>query len=221
MAAIARPFSGARLLARLRPRHDFHQQAADAEPGNVLARHRQPGEKPHQHPVETVFLRAPRAARRTDHRSAGGGADHHQIAGIDRHAEMLDRAADVLKRRRDDIAPVGDRGGAEYDGELSTGFEHFVERLGERRAIMRYAPFGDDRGAGGRQPLGGDFQRLVDHLGGGPGSRSTPRRPCECDKARPATAALGAGHAASRADLATANGMIFTVAIISPATTGL
>ena len=169
MAAMQRFALGMqRLVARLRPRHDLHQQAADAEPGNVLARHRQPGEEPHQHPVETVFLGASRAARRAEHRAAVGGADHHQVAGIDRHAEMLDHAADILQRRRDHVAAVGDRGSAEHHHQFRTGFEHLVDRLGERRALMRHAPLGDDRGAGGRQPVGGDLQRLVDHFGGEP-----------------------------------------------------
>ena len=35
---------GHRFLARLRPGDDLHEQAADAEPGDVLARHRQTGQ---------------------------------------------------------------------------------------------------------------------------------------------------------------------------------
>ena len=68
-------------------------------------------------------------------------------------------------------------------------------------SLVRHAPLGDDRGAGGRQPLGGDLQRLVDHLGREPRQqRSRPRRPCGCDRARrgPA-AACAAASAASRA----------------------
>jgi exopolyphosphatase/guanosine-5'-triphosphate,3'-diphosphate pyrophosphatase len=43
-------------LARLRPRHDLHQQAADPVTGDVLTRHRQAGQQAHQHPVEAVLL---------------------------------------------------------------------------------------------------------------------------------------------------------------------
>ncbi len=82
---------------------------------------------------------------------AVGGADHQEIAGIDRHAEMLDAAADRLQRSRDHIATVGDRRRAEHDHELGTGLEHLVERARQRRAFMRHAPLGDDRGAGRRQ----------------------------------------------------------------------
>ena len=78
---------------------------------------------------------------------------------------MLDAAADRFQCRRDHVAAVGDRRSAEHDGQFRAGFEHLVERAGERRALMRHAPLGDDRGAGGRQPLGGDLQRLFDHFG--------------------------------------------------------
>ena len=57
-----------------------------------------------------------------------GIADQQQIAGIDRHAEMLDPAADCFERRRNDVAPVGDRGGAEHDDEFGALLEHLVER---------------------------------------------------------------------------------------------
>ena len=46
--------------------------------------------------------------------------------------------------------------------------QHLVERLRQRRLLVRHAPLGDDPGAGRRQPLLRDPQRLVDHLGGKP-----------------------------------------------------
>ena len=146
-----------RLGARLRPGDDLHQQAADAEAGDVLARHRQAGEEPHQHPVKTVLLGAARAARRAEHRAAVGVADHQQITGIDRHAEMLDMAADRFERRGDHVAAIGDGRGAEHDGQFRAGLEHFVERARQRRALVRHAPLGNDGGAGRRQALGGDL----------------------------------------------------------------
>ena len=154
-----------RLIARLRPRHDLHQQAADAHAGDVLARHRQAGEKPHQHPVEAVFLRAAGAARRAQHRMPGRIADEQKIAGIDRHAEMLDAAADRFKRRRDHVAPVGDGGGAEHHDELGALLEHVADGGRQRFLLVRDAALGDDAGVGGCKPLGGDLERLVDHFG--------------------------------------------------------
>ena len=154
-----------RLFARLRPRDDLHEQAADPHAGNVLARHRQAGEQAHQHPVEAVLLGRAGAAGRAKHRMPLRRPDQQQIARIDRHAEMLDAAANRLQRRGDHVAPVGDRRSAEDDDELGALLEHLAERAGERRTLVRYAPLGDDRGIGGRQPLGGDFQRLLDDLG--------------------------------------------------------
>ena len=112
---------------------------------------RQAGEQPHQHPVEAVFLRRARAAGRAEHRLAARLADQHQIAGIDRHAEMLDRAADRFDRRRDHVAPVGDRRGAEHDDQLGAGSCSTSSiALRERALLVRHAPLGDDGGAGRR-----------------------------------------------------------------------
>ena len=125
---------------------------------------RQTGQKAHQHPVKAIFLGAARATGRTEHGAAVGIADHQQVAGIDRHAEMFDMAADRFKRGGDHVTTVGDCGRTENDGEFGTGLEHLVERTRERGTLMRHPPFGDNRGARGRQPLGSDFQSLVDHL---------------------------------------------------------
>ena len=78
-----------------------------------------------------------------------------QIAGIDRHAEMLDPPADRLDRGRDHVAPVGDGGSAEHDDELGALAQHLFERLRERapaRAATRrsatiVAPAGASRSA--------------------------------------------------------------------------
>ncbi len=146
-----------------------------------------------------------------------------QIAGIDRHAEMLDAAADRLDRRRNDIAPVGDRRGAEDDDELGACFEHFVDRLGERALLVRHPALGDDPGAGRRETLLRDLQGLVHHLVGE--ARQQRRDHADLANAigRDADQRRLAGdreRAVARRE-ATAKGMILTVAIISPATTGL
>ena len=128
----ALPFLGLGLGARLRPRHDFHQQPADAEAGDVLARHRKAGEQPHQNPVEAVFLGRARAAGRAEDGLPARLPDQHQIAGIDRHAEMLDASADRFDRRRDHVAAVGDGGGAEHHDQFGAFFQHLIDRLGDR-----------------------------------------------------------------------------------------
>ncbi len=156
------------LGARLRPRHDLHQQSADTQSCDVLARHRQAREQPHQDPVEAVFLRRARAARRAEDRLALYVPDQHQVAGIDRHAEMLDLAAHRLDRGRNNIAAVGDGGGAEHHHQLGALLQHFVDGLGHSALLMGHAALGDDDSAGRRQPNLGDAKRLLDHLGGEP-----------------------------------------------------
>jgi len=53
------------------------------------------------------FSRGLRAqAGRAQHRVAADRRHQHQIAGIDRHAEVFDRAADRLDGSRNDVAPV-------------------------------------------------------------------------------------------------------------------
>ena len=225
-AAMRCAFSGSRLGARLRPRHDFHQQAADAHAGDVLARHRQAGEQPHQHPVEAVFLRRARAARRAEHRLARAPAP------------ISIRLPGSTGMPKCSISPPTASTAAGMTSRRSAMAEapNTIDQLGARlaaprrspcasaRLLVRHAALGDDRGAGRRQPLLGDLQRLLDHLG----RKARQQRRDDADLAdlvgRDADERLALRRRQrrlSRAASATANGMIFTVAIISPATTGL
>ena len=150
-----RPLSGARLVARLRPRDDLHQQAADAHAGDGLARHRQAGEKPHQHPVEAVLLRA--SARSPARRAPAGRARRRSAAGCRdrpacRNARCARRCASTAGRN--DVAPVGDRRGAEHDDELgalastsSIACASARCSCGTRRSATMLAPAGASRSA--------------------------------------------------------------------------
>ncbi len=160
-----------RLGARLWTRYDLHQQTTDAHAGDVGARNLKSSKQPHQHPVEAVFLRRARTARRAQQRPAAGLRDQQQIAGIDRHAEMLDAAADRLDRRRDHIAPVGDGRSSKDEDELGAGLQHIINGTGECLLVVGDALLGNDRGAGGRQALGSDPQCLVDDLVGKAGQQ--------------------------------------------------
>ena len=160
---------GDRLVARLRPGDDFHQQAAHAQPGDGFARHFKSGQQAHEHPVETILLGRARAARRAEHGPAAGIRQEQQVAGIDRHAEMLDAPADRLNRGRDHVATVGDRGRAEHDHEFGALAQHLFDRLRQRGLLMRHAALGDDGGAGRREALLGDLEGLFDDLAGEPG----------------------------------------------------
>ena len=121
-------------FARLRPRGDLGQQAADAHAHDVAAGDRQPAAKPLQHPVEAVELWRAAAAGQAQHRPPSQPRQQQQVAGIDRHAEMLDRAAGSLDAGGQDVVAVGDGRGA--------GDQHHVAAGRHGRA--------DGRGHGGR-----------------------------------------------------------------------
>ena len=151
-----------------------------------------------------------------------GRADHQEIARIDRHAEMLDAAADRLQRRRNDVAAVGNRRGAEDDRELGAAGEHLLERARQRGALVRHAAFGNDGGTGRRQPFVGDLQRLLDHLGREPrehGGNDTDLADAVGRDAHPRPRRRRQRKIASGLRDRERNDL--TVAIISPGTTGL
>ena len=207
-----------RRLARLRARHDLHQEAADAHAGDVLRRHLKSGEQAVQHPVESVLRRRARAARRAEHGLAVKLADEQQVAGIDRHAEMLDLAAGRLDRSGDNVGLVDDRGGAEGDQDVRPLPAQPGQRLGQVLPMScgtRTSSISD--GAGALQPLLEDAPRLVHHRGLQPGQHG--RR--EPDLQRPPGRDARSAAPQSLRPLATAlsgmaKGMIFTVATMRP-----
>ena len=77
---------------------------------------------------------------------------------------MLDAATDRFDRRRDDVAAVRDRRGAEYKDELGARIERFAERRGERALLVRHATLRDNFGACRRKTLLRDLEGLVDDL---------------------------------------------------------
>ena len=79
-------------------------------------------------------------------------AEEQQIAGIDRHAEMLDPAADRLDRGWNDVAPVGDRRGAEDDDHVGAIVAGGLQRRRQGARLVRHAPIGDDARSGWREP---------------------------------------------------------------------
>ena len=82
---------------------------------------------------------------------------------------MRDGPPDAGDGRRDHVAAVGDRRGAEHDDELGAKAEQVLDGSGQRGLLMRHAALGDDGRARRRQTLSGDPQRLVDDLRSQPG----------------------------------------------------
>ncbi len=58
-----------------------------------------------EYPVEAVFTRAAGAAGRSDHGHRADAAEYDEIAGINRHADMIDSAARTADGGRNDIVP--------------------------------------------------------------------------------------------------------------------
>ena len=144
-------------------------------------------------------------------------AEQQQIAGIDRHAEMLDRAAGRHDARRDDVAAIDDRRGAGDQQEIAILGLQLAECGGDGVGVVRAAALAD-QGCRATEPLPVVSDRLVEDLVLEPGRRvwtkPTPHRlegrdrtadgwPRAPARPRPLTAARGA-----------AKGMIFTVATI-------
>src|SRR5262249_50506853 len=80
------------------------------------------------------------------HRDSTGAADQEEIAGIDRHAEMLDGAANARYRSRDHVAAIGNGGSAEHDDEFRAKREQLVDGGRQRLLLVRHAALGDDGG---------------------------------------------------------------------------
>ncbi len=155
------------LVARLRPRHDFHQQAADAHAGDVVARSpagRHSSRISTQSKPFSLGLRAQPGAPSTGRPPAApisirlpGSTGMPKCSIVPPTAST---AAGMTSRRS---------AMAEAPNTMTSSapcLEDLVERTSERRGLVRHAPLGDDRGARRRQPLGGDPQRLLDHLVG-------------------------------------------------------
>ena len=149
-------------------------------------------------------------------------AEQQQIAGIDRHAEPLDAPADRLDRGRNHVAAVGDRRGAEHDqrvgcrrsavaSALASGPVSCGDALLRRRCARRSAPAAPRaRARSWRRSRASGPAAVVETTPTRIGRNGVNRR------SRPA-APRRAPPRASRAG--TANGMILTVATMSPSAT--
>ena len=134
-AAMRRPAFGRRLGARLRPRDDLHQQPADAHAGDVARAApaaRRAGASAPSRSRSPSGERAQPGAPSTGRPSAL--ATSSRLPGSTGMPKCSMRAADRLDRRRDHVAPVGDRRGAEHDHQLGAA------RRAPRRAPRRARP---------------------------------------------------------------------------------
>ncbi len=145
------------------PLGDVLHQAAHAHRDEVTPADRQPGEQTQEDPVKPARPERARAAGHADDRGGPVAAEHEQITRIDGHAEVLDHAADALERRRDHVAAIHDRRGAEGEDRRAAVRQQLSERLGHRDLVVIAADLGGERAAGGGEagadPLRGSIEQ--------------------------------------------------------------
>jgi hypothetical protein len=89
-------------------------------------------------------------------------AQQQHVAGIDRHAEMIDPAAGHLDRLRDHIAPVDDDRGAVHEHDVSALFDGGDDARRQFRHGVSAALLGDQPAAECGKALLGDVAGLVE-----------------------------------------------------------
>ena len=189
----ARPRGAA--SARLRPRHDLHQQSADAHAGDVVAASpSSPASSRVQDPVEPVLLRA--SARSPARRAPGGPPARRPAADCpDRPACRNARSVRRAPRSRPGSRRARSAIAEAPNTRISSAPACSQSRGARRRA--RAASCGTRRsstmrGAGRRQPVRRDASRLVHDLVG--------LAPAACvDTTRPSAAATARRETAARA----------------------
>ena len=117
------------------------KQAADAHAADVGAgRSARRRCRRCKHPVEAVLLRRARAARRADDRLVSASSpSSSRLPGSTGMPKCSISPARRLDRSRDDVAPVGDRRGAEHDRAESAAGASRSSAVGERAGLMRRA----------------------------------------------------------------------------------
>jgi hypothetical protein len=107
------------LFTRQGAQFNFLEQAANTHGADIIRRHSQPREKPLQHPIKSIQLRAARTARQHHGGDFADMPKAEQIAGINRHAEMINHAAGAHDGCRANIAPIHHGGSARHQQHFS------------------------------------------------------------------------------------------------------
>ncbi len=209
-------------LAGRGARADLVEEAADAHGGEVRAGDGHARAGPLEHGVEAGALERAGAAGHAEHGGAAEPAEEEQVAGIDGHAEAHDLAAGALERGGDDVAPVDDGRRAEDEDGIEPGGAGAGERVGHGAGVVRHAlsqasvaPQRSRRvrwaaAARSRTRSAVSAKRVERQRAAAAAPRPEPRR------------RRGRRRRRRRSRLAgTANGMIFTVATMSPRARGV
>ena len=154
-----------RLVARLRPGDDLHQQPADAHAGDVLARRpecrRAGASAPNRSRYPSGCARSP-ARRARDGRDARPSSSRLPGSTGMPKCSIAPPTVSIalgITSRRSAMAEA-----PKTIDQLGACLQHRLERLRQRGFLMRHAALGDDFRAGGRQPLPRHLDGLVDDL---------------------------------------------------------
>ena len=150
------------VFAGHRAARHFLQQSSDAHACEILRSDGKPGDKPLEHPVETMKTRRPRRSRDSQHPHIAEPRKQHQVAGIDRQAEMVDRTPGFDHRGWHDIAPVDDGGRAKNQRDVATGIGKSLQSVPDGRNVMGAMALGIDGEAHLGEPAGRGRSRLGD-----------------------------------------------------------
>ena len=151
-----------RLGAGERPRWDFGEEAAAAHAHDLARSDRQSGYESFEHPIKAVYFGRARAARQPKHHPLRNMAEEQQIAGVDRHPEMVDPATRGDDGRRDHVAPVDDRRRAVDQQDLDPMAHRIADQRRQLGGRVSAALFEAQRAAERRQTALGDLPGLVE-----------------------------------------------------------
>ena len=89
--------------------------------------------------------------------------EQHEIAGIDRHPEMIDAAAGEFDTRRDHVAAVDDGRGAENQNRRAALFQKLTHRVRHGLFVVAAADFPGQATAQRFEPPAQHLGRLVEN----------------------------------------------------------
>ena len=152
------------VVARLRAARDFSQQPTRAHADDFGAPHLQTCGQPFQDHVEAIVLGGFGTSRQAEDRPAVELGGQQQVAGIHRHAEVMNLAARLGDAQRHHVVAVDDGRGAGDQEEIAPVRLQFLQRGRDGFGVVGNAAFASQGAAKRRKPLGRRADRLVQNL---------------------------------------------------------
>ena len=128
-----------------RPARNLHQEAARPHAHDVRCGDIDAGEDALQHPVEAVELERAGAAGEPQHPRFAEAGQEQEIAGVHRHAEVVDGSARLHDRCRHHIPPVDDGRRAGDEDDVAPLPVKLRDRLRHLGTVVGAADLGSER----------------------------------------------------------------------------